>query len=981
MNSTPATPREWFEAALALPRAERAAWLAEQCRDEAQREQVLRLLAADDGDEHVLDEPFDQLLGRVGEVAAPPPALPQGTTVGDYTLIERLGEGGYSVVYRAEREQAGVRQVVALKLLHRGLHTPDEQRRFRDERRALAQLRHPGIARLIEGGVTAAGVPYIALELVEGEPITEYARTRKLDLHARLRLFVAACQAVEAAHRALIVHRDLKPSNVLVTRDGEVKLLDFGIAKLLDAGDDATRTQRQALTPAYAAPEQFALGQVTTATDVYALGVLLGELVTGQRRAPGDTHTPSSRVGADTDEALLPAPARVVRRQLRGDLDNIVLKATAAEPERRYASAGAFADDVERHLAGQPVQAHPPSRWYRARKFVARHRGGVAGSALFVLSILAALAVALWQAQRAELEARRAQVQARRAEAVQAFLGDVFRANSRNQPDAAKARRTTARELLDLGAQRIDDAMADAPEAKLSVLQLFAQLYDDLELADEALRVRRQAVDLARHVYGPASPEVAAELVRLGNAMQSSRATGDERKAVLDEAGGILDRLGDADSATRGAWLRREAEYWWNHDPQRAYDYAQRAVRLFDAKAPSADLADSLLSAGIQALQLHRPTEASAAFARAIEIARVVPEAAPNAVKYHAYLGEAQSRQLDLAGAERSLRTAWTMAKRDSGEEHVDVLQTQLRLGDLLCEMGRTQEGLELLRGAKQLAIKLRGADDPFHTRAALSVLGRCEAGAGDLGAAIADAQAATAIDRSHHPGSLDLALRLEREAAVLVELGRFAPAQAELDEAAALRLQAKQPRDGEAFAGNLRLQATLALARGDLAAARERFDGLPAEANDAPPTFDRFDRHLLAAEIALAAHDAATAASEAHAVAQAIARSGQGDALVPWSARAALDAGRAAALAHDHDAASASLHRALELRRSILLPTSPRLADALVALASTELDRDDRAAARMLADEAAAIHAAQPELGDQYRHPLRTLQDRLARE
>ncbi|HEY6942531.1 serine/threonine-protein kinase [Dokdonella sp.] len=982
MNATPASARELFEAALALAPGKRMAWLDAQCLDGAQRAEVLRLLAADaDAGERVLDEPFDHLLGRVGEVEAPPPPLPHGTVVGDYTLIERLGEGGYSVVYRAEREQAGVRQAVALKLLHRGLHTADERRRFRDERRALAQLRHPGIARLIEGGVTDAGVPYIALELVDGVPITGYVLAQRLDLHARLRLFVSVCRAVEAAHRALIVHRDLKPSNVLVTREGEVKLLDFGIAKLLDAGDEPTRTQRQAMTPAYAAPEQFALGQVTTATDVYALGVLLGELVTGQRRAPGESRTPSSHVGDDTDESLLPAPARVVRRQLRGDLDNIVLKATATEPERRYASAGAFADDIERHLAGQPVQAHPPSRWYRARKFVARHRGGVASGALFVLAILSALAIAVWQARRAEVEARRAQVQARRAEAVQAFLGDLFRANSRNQADAAKARQTTARELLDLGAQRVGNAMADVPEAKLSVLQLFAQLYDDLELADEALRVRREAVELARRVYGAASPQVADELVHLASAMQSSRSADDERKAVLDEAGRILDAEGDVDSPTRGAWLRRQAEYYWNYDPARAYDYARRAVRLFDAKPPSVDLADSLLSAGIQSLRMHEPAEATAAFARAIEIAKVVQEAAPNAVKYYAYLGEAQSQQLDLAGAERSMRAAWTMARRDSGAEHVDVLQTQLRLGGLLCDIGRTQEGLDLLRGAKQLAIRLRGADDPFHTRAALSALGRCESDVGDLGAALANAQAATAIDRRNRAGSLDLALRLEREAAVLIELGRFAPAQAELDEAVALRTQAKQPRSGDAFAANLRLQAALALARGDVARARERLAELPVAADDVAASFDRLDRRLLGAEVALGGGDAAAARAEADAAARMIARSGQSGALEAWNARAALDAGRAAALAHDTEAATTSLRQALELRRKVLLPTSPKLADAMTALASAELDRGDRAAARTLADEAAAIHATQSELGAQYRRPLRDLQARLGAE
>ncbi|MGN6517832.1 MAG: tetratricopeptide repeat protein [Dokdonella sp.] len=355
--------------------------------------------------------------------------------------------------------------------------------------------------------------------------------------------------------------------------------------------------------------------------------------------------------------------------------------------------------------------------------------------------------------------------------------------------------------------------------------------------------------------------------------------------------------------------------------------------------------------------------------------------AAPNAVKYYADLGEAQSQRLELAAAERSLRAAWTMAKRDSGDEHIDVLQTQQRLGALLCDIGRTQEGLDLLRGAKELAIRLRGADDPFHTRAVLSALGRCEAGAGDLDAALADAQAATSIDRSRRPGSLDLAQRVEREAAVLVELGRYAPAQAELDEAAALRVQAKQPRDGEAFAGNLRLQAALALARGDTVGARERVAELRVEASESALSFDRLERRLLAAEAALASGDAAAASTESLAVAQAIARSGEADALDPGSARAALDAGRAAALAHDTAGASASLRRAIGLRRKVMLPTSPQLAEALVALASVELDRGDRAAARTLAGEATAIHAAHPELGEHYRRPLRDLMARLGAE
>jgi tRNA A-37 threonylcarbamoyl transferase component Bud32 len=414
--------RDLFEAALALPPEQRATWLDAHCRDLVQRGEIERRLGADK-DEDVLDRSFDELLGRVGEYETDTLAPPAGTPIGPFHLLEKLGEGGSSIVYRAEREQAGVRQTVALKLLRRGLYSADEQRRFRSERRALAQLRHPGIAHLIEGGITEAGVPYIALEYVDGTAITDYVREHRSDLRTRLQLFVAVCRAVEAAHRALIVHRDLKPSNVLVTREGEVKLLDFGIAKLLagDGDDDGIRTQTVAMTPAYAAPEQFNRGLITTATDVYSLGVLLGELVTGRRREHGDTRTPSSRVGTSVEPDAPPLPARTLRRRLRGDLDNIVVKSIDGEPERRYASAGALADDVERHLDGLPVAAHPPSRLYRARKFIARHRGGVVSTLALLLAIFAALGLALWQADVARNEAQR-------ATSVRDFLLRVFSA-------------------------------------------------------------------------------------------------------------------------------------------------------------------------------------------------------------------------------------------------------------------------------------------------------------------------------------------------------------------------------------------------------------------------------------------------------------------------------------------------------------------------------------------------------------------------
>ena len=554
MDPTP-TLRELFEAAVALAPGERASFLAARCADPTKRAAVERLLAADDaGGSRVLDRPLELLLGHVGSGGDDGAGPPSGSHVGPFKLLDKLGEGGSSIVYRAEREQAGVRQSVALKLLRRGLYSEDERRRFRSERHALAQLRHPGIARLIEGGVTDAGVPYIALELIDGEAITEFARRRHLDLRARLALFVSVCRAVEAAHRALIVHRDLKPSNVMVTAEGDVKLLDFGIAKLLDADPDATHTQHAALTPAYAAPEQFTRGAITTATDVYALGVLLGELVTGRRREPGDTRTPSSTIGEDTDPAMLPAPPRSARRLLRGDVDNIVMKATAVEPERRYASAGALADDVERHLAGQPVAAHPPSTWYRTRKFVARHRGGVATTAAFLLAILAALGLALWQANVARQQATLAREQAARAEAVRDLLVGIFDAEIPSRP---RGETPGTAELLEAGAQHAKTDLNDTPAVQSDLLTALGRVYDHLAQPEKGVPVLDAAVAAAKRVQPQDPALLGAALSERGEADLSANRFNEG--LVLIEQAIVLQRQADPNGMPLSISLDRRA--------------------------------------------------------------------------------------------------------------------------------------------------------------------------------------------------------------------------------------------------------------------------------------------------------------------------------------------------------------------------------------------------------------------------------------
>jgi serine/threonine-protein kinase len=345
-----------------------------------------------------------------------------GTCIGSFRLREVIGQGGSSVVFRAEREAGDGSQVVALKLLRTGLYSADAQRRFRREQAILAQLTHPNIAGLIEGGVSSAGIPYIAMELVDGVPITQAADARSLNLVQRLAWFSKLCRTIEAAHTALIVHRDLKPSNLFVTAEGDLKVLDFGIAKLVDNDEHTTRTQSIALTPEYAAPEQYGPAPVTTAVDVYALGVVLGELLTGMRLTGGIRASRAVATTEDTDSLPrgLP-PARALARQLSGDLDAILAGALADEPAMRYSSAGAFADDVERYLAGRPVRVHPPSRVYRAHKFVRRHRGAVAATVMLVVAILTSLGIVSWQAHSIAREAQR-------AESTRDFLLRVFSA-------------------------------------------------------------------------------------------------------------------------------------------------------------------------------------------------------------------------------------------------------------------------------------------------------------------------------------------------------------------------------------------------------------------------------------------------------------------------------------------------------------------------------------------------------------------------
>ena len=419
---------------------EREAWLTKACAgDEALYKEVLRLMSHEKTAVNFMEEsPFDEVVRRQREERSM-----IGRQVGSYKIIEEIGRGGMGAVYLAQRADEQYESLVAVKVIKRGMDTDHILRSFRNERQILAYLNHPNIVRLFDGGTTVDGLPYFIMGYINGQPIKEYCDEKRLSVDERLNLFLKVCSAVQYAHQNLIVHRDLKPSNILVTEEGVPKLLDFGIAKILsqdNTDQEQTATMARAMTPEYASPEQVRGERVTTASDIYSLGVILYELLTGRRpysfkgrtqaevaqlisaSGPGKPSTAVSHIeevkdtdGVDansTSEAISTArdasPVELSRR-LRGDLDNIVLKAMRKEQERRYSSVEQFAEDIERHLEGLPVRARKDTFSYRASKFVQRNRVGVAAAALIMLTLIGGIIATAWESHLAQAERAKAE--------------------------------------------------------------------------------------------------------------------------------------------------------------------------------------------------------------------------------------------------------------------------------------------------------------------------------------------------------------------------------------------------------------------------------------------------------------------------------------------------------------------------------------------------------------------------------------------
>lgn len=727
---------EIFLQAVELGPTERAALLRERCEgDRALMEEVSSLLAS-------WDTP-----GLVPELEEERPfggRFPK--RMGAYRIVRPLGEGGMGVVFLAIREGDGFEQTVALKLLRGSFADPLLARRLAQERRILALLEHPGIARLVDGGVTPEGQPFYAMEYVLGEDILSYCDARQLILEDRLRLFIQVCEAVNHAHQQLVVHRDLKPSNILVTPEGLPKLLDFGIAKELEEVPAAEPTLHW-ITPAYASPEQVTSGVVTTLSDVYALGVLLCELLAGARpystdnRAPGELarvigeeppRRPSELVeggvpdrtsaGGATPEQVAQArgstPHRLARA-LRGELDLVVMKALAKEPHRRYESAAALGEDLRRFLEGRPLRARPDSRRYRVSKLVTRHKALAGAAALLVLVVAAGISGILWQAGQAARERDRAVLEATRAQQVAALMTEIFRLGD---PAQSLGDTIGVRQLLDEGTRKVDETMGGDPVLQATFFLELAHIYRDLGILGKALELGTRALELREANEG----ETVAHADALGFQGLVLRDAGDTRRSmeVLDSAIALRERVLATPDTTLAAlmvglaWQVRAAG-----DYERARSLFSRAVEiqsnLLGPDAPA--VAASTLGVAATFHDEGSFDKAMALLRRAL--ARGAGAPSPMAATALVNLGMMERLREQFREAEPILRAALEMREKLYDPAHPDVVEARQELAVELMMLGRLAEADSLLRKNFDFASRSLGPEHQA-TRSAEEALG-----------------------------------------------------------------------------------------------------------------------------------------------------------------------------------------------------------------------------------------------------------------
>jgi len=674
-----------------------------------------------------------------------------GVSIGAYTLVSQIGQGGMGTVWLGTRNDGRYEGKVAIKLLNAALVGRAGEERFRREGNILARLAHPHIARLIDAGVSNTGQPYLVLELVEGRHIDAHCDDDGLTIDDRLRLFLDVVGAVSHAHANLIVHRDLKPSNVLVDAAGQVKLLDFSIAKLIETDTLAaavsrlTREGGAALTPKYAAPEQVNSGVITTATDVYSLGVLLYELLSGQHpagnapRSPAEfvravteldpIRLPDAPLGAGEEGAVLIASRRStsldrLRRRLEGDLETIVTKALKKDPRERYASVGELADDLKRYVDNQPISARPDSMGYRVRKFVRRHRAATTAAAAMAVVLVGMTAFYTWQLaaerDRARLEAEKS---ARVSELLTSVLtsADPFRDPRATEP--------TMRNLLDAGAERVKAELGDQPELQVELFALIGRTYARMGLFDKATPLLEEAVSLGRRTFASDHVRMAQALNDLGVAKRDTGQPAAGEPLLAESLRMRRHLLGsmDKDVAVTLVELARALRDQGKADqaeaPIREALRIRRAVfgeEHRETATSKNELAQWLFERGQvdEAVQLERENVATSE--------RVLGASHANVAVAKSNLGQMLLAQGDAGGAETLLRESLEVTRRAFGESHARVAGALNNLSVVVEVQGRLEEARSLLERAAAIARETDAPDSP-RTLSVMTNLGRVQ--------------------------------------------------------------------------------------------------------------------------------------------------------------------------------------------------------------------------------------------------------------
>jgi len=736
-----------------------------------------------------------------------------GDRIGPYRVLRTLGAGGMGEVYLAERADAQFEQQVAIKVVHGGALAVSMHSRLKLERQILAQLDHPNIAHLLDGGALPDGSAYIVMEYIDGVAIDVFCDSNRLDINARLKLFQTVCGAVHYAHQNLIVHRDLKPSNILVTATGGPKLLDFGIAKLLDDRQAArhtlavTQADIRVMTPDHASPEQVRGQAITTSSDVYVLGVLLYKLLCGTgpffissmrlseiERAicEKDPPPPSQLVSAnESPESTSIAEARGtsakrLKRALDGDLNNIVLMAMRKEPERRYGSAQQLAGDIQRYLEGKPVIARRDTVSYRTTKFVKRHWLPVSAAAAATFMIIAFSVTTYVQSVRiaaerdhAAQQRERAERERARAEEVSGFLVNLFKLSD---PEENRGNQVTARELLDSGAKRLEAGLQDQPETKAALLSTVGAVYDSLGQYKEALPI----LDEALLLQGPSHDtshigtlrEVAAARIGTGNLPGAEQPLQDALHISQSEFGAKSIESG------RTLWALGRLRLQQGRFGEAKDLFVQSLTILESGNAPQTDISSLLDDSAKVYTRGQQWALAKQTYERALEIdRRVLGDDHPRVAQYLENLAIVEQNMGDLKQAETLYRDALNRMQSAYGERHPETAITKGNYGLLLQREGRLTEAEPLLRDAVDIRLSLFGPDNykVGYGRVSLAMLLHDK---GDLAASENEFRQALAIyDKSLPANHQNRASLLMHFARLLVDRNKSAEALAKSEE------------------------------------------------------------------------------------------------------------------------------------------------------------------------------------------------------